>query len=162
MHRPLDPRICPIGIDANALNRDGSAKDGLVDRILELDRTGQINLIAPHGVRREAADPRTPPGVSEAVLSKIYTIPTGLTAQEQDTRARIEAALQGNSKPGKHAADAQHLAEAAKYCGYFITHDDRVLKRSKGLRDVLPPSLNVVTLAQFLEIFDNYEAERRI
>jgi hypothetical protein len=162
MVRPLDPRKCPIGIDANALNRDGSDHDALVDRLLELHRTGQINLIVPHGVRREAADPQTPQQVAEPVLSQIFTIPTGLTAQERDIRRRIEAELRGNARPGKHAADAQHLAEAAKYCGYFITHDARVLKRSAGLRDVLPPSLNVVTLVQFLEIFDDYEAGHRI
>ncbi len=58
--RPLDPRKCPIGIDANAINRDGSAHDQLVDRLLELDRSGTINLIVPRGVRIEVQDPRTP------------------------------------------------------------------------------------------------------
>jgi len=55
--RPLDPRKCPIGIDANAINRDGSAHDQLVDRLLELDRSGTINLIVPRGVRVEVQDP---------------------------------------------------------------------------------------------------------
>jgi hypothetical protein len=69
---------------------------------------------------------------------------------------------QGNAKPGKHAADTQHLSEAAKYCCYFITHDTRILTRSQGLDALLPPSLQVVTLATFLEIFDDYEAGRRV
>jgi hypothetical protein len=73
------------------------------------------------------------------------------------TREKAQAA----PRPDKHAADAQHLAEAAKYCGYFITHDRRILKRSHGLASLLPPSLNVVTLSEFLEIFDDYEAGRR-
>jgi predicted nucleic acid-binding protein len=160
--RPLDPRKCPIGIDANALNRDGTDHDELVDRLLELERAGTINLIVPRGVRTEVQDPRTPAHVSEPVMSKIFTIKTGLTTQEADTRRRIEVALQGNAKPGKHAADAQHLAEAAKYCRYFITHDDRILSRSQGLGTLLPPSLHVVTLAAFFDIFDDYEAGRRI
>ena len=104
------PRKCPIEIDANALNRDGTSHDELVDRLLELDRVAKINLIIPTGVRTEVQDPRTPAHVSE-LMSKIFTIKTGLTTQEADTRRRIEAALQGNAKPGKHAADAQHLAE---------------------------------------------------
>jgi predicted nucleic acid-binding protein len=156
--RPLDPRKCPIGIDANALNRDGSRHDELVEQLLDLDRAGTINLIVPHGVRREIEDPRTPKQVSEPALSSIFTIPTTLTSQERDARKGIEAVLQGNARPGKHAADAQHLAEAAKYCGYFITHDERILKRSHGLRLVLPPSLTVVTLAGFLAILDGYKA----
>jgi predicted nucleic acid-binding protein len=160
--RPLDPRKCPIGIDANALNRDGSERDALVERLLDLDRAGTINLIVPHGVRREVEDPLTPEEVSEPVLSKIFTIPTALTPKERDTRKAIEAGLQGNARPGKHAADAQHLAEAAKYCGYFITHDGRILKRSHGLRLLLPPSLTVVTLAGFLAILDGYKARGHI
>jgi predicted nucleic acid-binding protein len=156
--RPLDPRKCPIGIDANALNRDGSEHDELVERLLDLDKAGTISLIVPHGVRREIENPRTPKTVREAMLFRIFTIPTGLTSQERDIRKGIEAVLQGNARSGKHAADAQHLAEAAKYCGYFITHDDRVLKRSQGLGSLLPPSLTVVTLAGFLAIFDEYVA----
>jgi hypothetical protein len=160
--RPLDPRKCPIGIDANALNRDGSAHDALVDRLLDLYRTERINLIVPHGVRLEAQHPNTPSAVRESITSKIFTIPTSLTSSECDTRRGIEAALQGNARPGKHSADAQHLAEAAKYCGYFITHDQRILDKSHGLAALLPPSLTVVTLRGFLQIFDDYDAGRRL
>jgi hypothetical protein len=39
-----------------------------------------------------------------------------------------------------------------------ITHDDRILTRAGRLGDVLPPSLTVVTLEDFLAIFDDYEA----
>ena len=49
-HRPLDPRRVNVAIDASALNRDGSDHDKLVDRLLELGRTGAIKLI---GVRIE-------------------------------------------------------------------------------------------------------------
>jgi hypothetical protein len=96
--RPLDPRRVPVAIDANALNRNGTAHDELVDRLLELERADTINLIVPRGVRTEVQDPRTPGHVSEPVLSKIFTIQTGLTTQEADTRCKIEAALQGNAR----------------------------------------------------------------
>jgi hypothetical protein len=160
-HRPLDPRRVNVAIDANALNRDGSDHDKLVDRLLELGRTGAIKLIVPRGVRIETQDPRTPSHVSAPMQVQIFTLPTELTAQEADTRRRIEAELRGNAKPGKHAADAEHLSEAAKYGGYFITRDERVLKRSQGLGALLPPSLQVVRLVTFLEIFDDYAAGRR-
>ena len=58
-------------------------------------------------------------------------------------------------------AEDKGSAEAAKYGGYFITHDDRVLRKSGELRTLLPPSLQVVTLETFLEIFDDYEAGQR-
>jgi hypothetical protein len=54
--------------------------------------------------------------------------------------------------------DADHLFEAAKYGGYFITHDQRILTRAGRLREVLPPSLTVVTLVDSLAIFDDYAA----
>jgi hypothetical protein len=95
------------------------------------------------------------------MVAQIFTLQTMLTAQEAEMRRKIEAALQGNAKPGKHAADAQHLSEAAKYGGYFITRDKRILNPSQELKALLPPSLQVVTLVTFFEIFDDYEADRR-
>ena len=97
-----------------------------------------------------------PDSVQQAILPQIFTIATGLTYEEKASRRNIEAVLQGNAKPGKHAADAAHVFEAAKYCGYFITHDAQILKRAAPFCE-LPQSLSIVTLARFLEIFDEYE-----
>jgi hypothetical protein len=58
-------------------------------------------------------------------------------------------------------ADADHLFEANKYCEYFITHDRRILDRAGKLRSFLSPALNVVTLDEFLAIYDDFEAGRR-
>jgi hypothetical protein len=160
--RPLNPRICPIAIDANALNRDGSARDGLVDRLMKLWAGGTINLIVPKGVRQEILDPRTPGHIQEAVAPMIFTISVGLNPAEEHRRQLIERKLQGNARPGRHTSDADHLSEAAKYGGYFITHDKRILDRTIQFRSLLPPSLTVVTLAEFFEIFDGYETGQLI
>jgi hypothetical protein len=156
--RPLDPRICPVAIDANALDRDGSAGDHLVDRLLGLSSAGAINLILPKCVREEIQNPRTPKDVQEATLPLIFTIPVGLNPDEQRRKRIIERELQGNARPGKHMSDADHLFEAAKYGGYFITHDRRILTKAGRLCEVLPPSLTVVTLPDFIAIFDDYAA----
>lgn len=158
MNRPLDPRRVNVTIDANALDKDGTARDASVDRVLELREAGKIRFVIPAGVRHEIEHPRTPQSVKDAVLAEIFTIPTGLNPQEQEFRRKLAAALQGNATPGKHAADAYHLAEAAKYGGYFITHDERILKKSGDLQNLLPPSLQVVSLERFLEIFDDYQS----
>ncbi len=154
--RPLDPRKVNVAIDGNALNRDGSAHDALVDRLLELSDTGMVNLIIPKGVRLEILDPSTPAHKREAAFPKIFSIAVGLNSDEQRRHRIIEQELQGNAQPGKHAADADHLFEASKYGGYFITHDQRILKKAGALGEVLPPSLSVVTLAEFLAIYDQY------
>ena len=54
-HRPLDPRICDVAIDANAIDRDGTDRDALVNRLLALYQAGTISLILPKGVRVEIA-----------------------------------------------------------------------------------------------------------
>ena len=158
MHQPLNPRGASVAIDANALNRDGCVHDALVDRLLTLRDQGAFRLIVPHGVREELLHPLTPPQVSKPGLASLYTLECDLTEPEQRQLHGIEAVLRGNAKAGKHEADARHLFEAGKYCSYFITHDVRVLHRSQGLDHLLPPSLTVVTLERFLEIFDEREA----
>jgi hypothetical protein len=157
-HHPLNPQNCPVAIDANALDRDGGARDRLVDRLLPLGASRVINLVVPKGVRVEMQHPRTPAHVQGPGLAQIYTIEVGLNSEEQRRKQIITAELQGNAKPGRHKADADHLFEAAKYGGFFITHDERILTKAGRLRDVLPPSLTVVTLAGFLAIFDDWEA----
>ena len=64
-----------------------------------------------------------------------------LNSDEQRRKRFITAELQG---------------EAAKYGGYFITHDERILTRAGRLSEVLPPSLIVVTLLDFLAILDDW------
>jgi hypothetical protein len=155
----LDPRICNIFADANAVDKPAGdvdrAKD--VDRLLQLWDDDHIRVLLPRGVRIEIQDPKTPQAVRHATMGAIFTLSVGLTPDERRARATIRAELQGSARAGKHAADADHLAEAAKYGGgYFITHDERVLKRSGCLRDVLGPTLEVVTLAEFLAVYDRF------
>jgi len=53
------------------------------------------------------------------------------------------------------------LAEAVETgCAFFIARDKRFFRKRNELREVLPPSLNIVTLEEFFEILDDYEARR--
>ena len=157
-HRPLDPRKCNIAVDANALDRDGTARDRLVDRFNELSSGRRIRAVVARGVRSEIQHPRTPDHVKAAVLPQIFNLRPGLNAPQEAARHSVQAILQGNAKPGRHAADASHLSEAAETgCAYFITHDKRILDKRGDLDAELPPSLRIVTLAEFMEIFDHYD-----
>lgn len=160
--RPLDPRITNVAIDSSALHRDGSARDAIVERLLALRSAGRINLILPKGVRDEILDPRAPTDKKEAALPMIFSLPVELNSAEQIRHQIIEDELRGNAKPGKHAADADHLFEASKYSGYFLTEDGRILRKAGRLEQALPPSLTIATVAKFLEIFDEYEATDKI
>ena len=77
---------------------------------------------------------------------------TGSTA-----RQAIRELLSGNAGAGKHVADADHVWDACKYGGYFITHDKRILERAGAARPLLPPSLQIMTLGEFLDVYDAAE-----
>ena len=161
-HRPLDPRICNIALDANALDSDGTERDQLVTRFRELSDTAKVNVVLAGGVRGEVQHPNSPGEVKAAMLPQIFNLRPGLNAGQQIERRRVADILQGNAKPGAHAADASHLSEAAETgCGYFITHDKPILGKRDELRAVLPPTLQIVSLREFFEILDDYQEGRR-
>lgn len=155
MRRPLDPRIVNVCIDSNAL-QPPATDPVAVEKFIALHESGVIQIVVPSGVRIEAIHPSAPPDIRAEYTSSIFTLPTNPTESEWHLRNAIEVELRGNAKADKHAADAAHLAEACKYAGYFITHDTRVLKRAGKLANLLPPSLQVVTLSDFLSIYDEY------
>jgi len=161
-HRPLDPRICNIALDANALDLGDMESDQLVIRFRELSDTAKVNVVLAGGVRGEVQHPNSPEQVKAAMLPQIFNLRPGLNVGQQSERRRVAAILQGNAKPGAHAADASHLSEAAETgCGYFITHDKRILGKCDELRPILPPTLQIVTLREFFEILDDYLEGRR-
>jgi hypothetical protein len=51
--RPLDPKICNIGLDANALDRDGTERGQLTDRFRALVNNGTLRVVLGGGVRDE-------------------------------------------------------------------------------------------------------------
>jgi hypothetical protein len=157
LRRGFDPRKCHVSIDANALDRTVE-RAKLVDRLLALHDSGCIKLIIPKGVRVELSNPRTPLDVRTATEGKIFTINVGLNASELAQKRQLTLALRGNANSNKHAPDADHLFEATKYGGYFITEDKRILKKAGGFK--LSSSLQVVTLTEFLKIYDMFALSR--
>lgn len=156
----IDPRTGTIALDANALDQDGTERDALVRRFVDLAEAGRIAVALPGGVRTEVQNPRTPGPVQNALLPRPIGLPTRLSQGQQITRIRVRAILRGDARPGKHEADAAHLCAAAEIgCAYFITHDKRILKKRADLRSSLP-SLAIVTLAKFFESLDRFERER--
>jgi predicted nucleic acid-binding protein len=145
-------------VDANAFNRDGTPHDALVDRFEELC-VDELTVVTPGGVRDEVADSRTPMEVQNAILPQIFNLRPGLNSEQQAVRRKVEVILQGNAILGKHSADASHLCEAAETgCGYFVTRDKRVLGKRATLQAVLPPSLFIVDVVEFLDIYDRHRA----
>ena len=49
MHHPLDPRICNIALDANALDQSGTPRDDLVEAFRQLSSDGTLNVVMAGG-----------------------------------------------------------------------------------------------------------------
>jgi len=159
----LDPRICNTILDANAIDPDGGPKDPLIDRLLTLQKMGEITIVVPGSVRREIEHPRTPNSVKNQILPMIFSLSVGKTVAEHETIRNVRSLLRGNASTGKHDADGFHLCEAAKYGGgYFITHDGRMLDKRAELKPLLGPALCIVTLSEFLEVYDRFKATRAL
>jgi predicted nucleic acid-binding protein len=151
----LDPRKTNVAIDANALDHKGGERDALVDRFNAAVKSGTVTVVVAAGVRDELRHPRTPSDAKDAVLPQIYNLRPGLNAAQREVRRQVAIILQGNAKPGTHAADASHISEAAETgCAYFITEDKRMLGKRAEMRLVLPPTLAIVTLEEFFDAFD--------
>jgi hypothetical protein len=134
-----------------------------IDDLVSAGGPPNSTTVLAGGVRGEIQHPHTPEDIKAAVLPQIFNLRPGLNTSQEADRRRVHAILQGNARPETHAADASHLSEAAESgCCYFITQDHRILDKRGELRVALPPTLTIVTLAEFFEIFDAYEAGRRI
>src|SRR5262249_22128644 len=115
----LHPKRCGVALDSMVLDRDGSARDTLVDRLLALEEQGAIHFLQPGTAYRQTQHPRTPADVREVMSGQIFTFQTGLTQGEQERRRQVLEVMRGNSTTGRHDADAAILFEAGKHaCGY--------------------------------------------
>jgi hypothetical protein len=159
--RPINPRVSNIGLDSNALDRDGTDRDKLIERFEQMCAAHQLTVVVAGGVRGEVQHPNTPASVKAAVLPQIFNLQPALNTSQQNVRHRVAMILQGNAVPGAHAADASHLSEAAETgCTYFVTHDKRIIDKRGELAAVLPPTLHIVTLAEFFDVLDAYDNGR--
>lgn len=155
--RALDPRKGNISCDANVFDRDGTARDQLIERFCSLIADSTLSIVITGGVRAEALHPNTPSGVKAVISTQIFNLRPQINLNQQTQRRQVKEILTGKAVTGKHDADASHVSEAAETgCVYFITHDNRILDKRGELRIALPPTLSIVTLAEFFEIFDDY------
>lgn len=149
------PRNSNVALDTNAFEPANIKEKENLDRFLTMAELGDFVLIAPHSVMKEIDNPKTPKRIRKLFSDQIATVQVGLTVEELQKRENIRKILKGNSGSNKHDADAEHLAEAAKYAGFFVTHDNRILKYSDRLRDEIGSHFSVVSMDGFLSIYDN-------
>lgn len=133
MRRPINPHITNIFIDSCAFDPK-YGNEAIASRQL-LDNS-KLNLIIAHSNLKEIEHPNTPKYVKTLAQARIFTIQTSLTEPEYKIKQAIWNVLTGNGKPENMKADAEHVFEAHKYGSYFITTDERILRKRDELNKV--------------------------
>ena len=128
-----------ITIDTNALDRDGSASDLLIERQLELQLSRKVNIVLPQRVRREARQPNTVLTFAKRSIRKILTSPTELTGQELQLRRRVELWSSRQCQAGQTYFLPVISLKPGTTVAYVVTNDERILDKTSELADLLPP-----------------------
>ena len=123
---PPDPRIRNIFLDSCAFDPKYWPEDQASQEIF-LKRDKLKGLVIAYSTLKEIDHPNTPDCVKTEANDLIYSIQTGLTRTEIQLKAKILRILAGNGKQEKMVDDANHVFEASKYSGYFITTDKKFL-----------------------------------
>ena len=153
---PVDPRRTTIWLDSCAFDPKYSPEDQASLEIFQRHERDELKgLNIAHSNLKEIDHPNTPDWVKRKAEKLHYSIQTGLTNNEIQQKAQILKILAGNGKPEKFADDAEHVFEASKYCGYFITTDTRILNKKDELRKIC--SAIIVKPSEFLRILAMYE-----
>ena len=125
----IDPRITNIFLDSCAFDPKYSPEDTAALHLFELYKNAILRLQIAHSTQKELEHPNTPKWVKSEAATLIFTIETSLTSEEMKAKDNILRILAGNGKPEKMLQDAQHIFEAQKYGAYFVTTDERILKK---------------------------------
>lgn len=151
MARFVDPLIGANFIDANIMDEVADGQDAVVNELIRLQNEDKVRIVLPHSVLSEINNANTPPHVKRAARVFLRTEPVTLTQDEwRRYYSLLEAAI-GDAEVRNIAADLIHVCEAAKYGGYFITRDRRLLNRASVIRhaidaEVVSPSEFVVAV----------------
>ncbi|MFM0363709.1 hypothetical protein [Paraburkholderia sediminicola] len=151
-----DPRQRNIFLDSCAFDPKES-EAGASNEIFRRSENGSIGaLTIAHSTLKEVEHPNTPDWVKRECLTMIQSLEVGLTPPERAQQERILDVLAGNCGRDKMRQDAINVFEASKYGAYFITADDRILKKRSELGRIC--SAVIVKPTEFLDILREYEA----
>ena len=154
-YKSIDPRRSTIFLDSCAFDQKYSPEDKAANQIFQLYRKDELILNIAHSTQKEIEHPNTPTWVKREAMSFIYTIPTSLTTEELARKAQILNILAGKGDPERMRKDADHIFEANKYGGYFITVDGRILKKKEAIEEIC--SATIVKPSEFLKIVEIYQ-----
>lgn len=152
----LNPYYANIFIDSCAFDPKYEPEASAAEEIFRRREKEEIILVIAHSNMKEAEHPNTPKRVKDAALEQISTIETNLVQQEKLKKQEIWGVLTGNGKPEKMKQDAEHVFEAHKYGGYFVTTDERILKLRDKLHSI--SNAHIVKPSELVSLLEEHNA----
>ena len=125
-----------IFIDSCAFDFKYEPETTCSNELFSLHEEGKIWLEITHSNLEEIKHPSTPQPVKDLAKLKIYTLNTNLTNGEKKKKQEILTILTGNGRPENMEQDANHVFETHKYGGYFVTTDERIIKKRIELNQI--------------------------
>jgi predicted nucleic acid-binding protein len=151
--RITDPRYANNFLDSCAFDPKYTPEHEAAERIRNLCSDNHINIVIAHSVAKEIEHPNTPNDVKKEAVKMLFSLEVELTQEEQQRLNKIHSILTGNGEPENYQADAQHIFEAGKYVGYFITTDGRILRKQEELCKI--PNVPIILKpSEWLDVFD--------
>lgn len=151
-----DPYRRTIFLDSCAFDPKYAPEDQASEEIFRRYEEGNLKVLnIAHSTLKEIDHPNTPERVKREATATIFTLPVDLTGEERRQQEQILDVLAGNGGRDKMRQDATHVFEASKYGGYFITTDERILKRRDDLRGVC--GAIIVRPSEFIDVLAQYD-----
>ncbi len=152
----LNPYYANIFIDSCAFDPKYEPEASAAEEIFRRHQRQEISLVVAHSNMKEAEHSNTPKHVKRAALSQIFTFETDLVHTERLKKQEIWDVLTRNGKPEKMKQDAEHVFEAHKYGGYFVTTDERILKLRSKLHQV--SDAHIVRPSELISLLEEHNA----
>lgn len=128
-----DPRRVNNFLDTCAFDPKVEPAHSSAMEIRALIECDEVSGLLSHSNQKEVDHPNTPAEVKAAAGAMIFTVKVEETSQERARKGAILDVLAGEGNKEKYRADADHVFQAGKYGGYFITTDNRILGRREEL-----------------------------
>lgn len=155
----INPWVTNSFVDSCAFDPKYDPEDKAAKEIFRLHKEERLGILLAHSNQKEVDHPNTPAWVKRQAASLIYSSNVSLTPNEMTLLQKIHDVLSGQGKPENVEQDARHIFEAQKYGSYFVTTDDRILKRA-GEIEILC-SVQILRPSEFLKMVCSYKRPRK-
>ncbi len=151
---PINPWLTNNFVDSCAFDPKYDPDDKAATEIFRLHQEKDLTIIIAHSTQKEIEHPNTPSWVKKESLGLIYTLNCTLISEEKSLLRNIEIILAGSGERENIVQDARHIFEAQKYGSYFVTTDNRLLKKASEIQKLC--HVTILLPSEFRSMLQTY------